>query len=169
VRQFRISNFGLRIGTTTIVIVALALSVIGPPLAAGAEQAEKIPRLGVVLHGGPYYAVFDGLRDGLKAVGLEDGQRVTLEVRDAKGDVKAAEAAAHALEQERVSLIVSITTSVSLAVKRATAQVRPADPRWLQSQRPSSPGGRSAWAHRELQDGQGPRDHDPAVRAHPGG
>ncbi len=103
--------------------MALALSVIGPPLAAGAEQAEKAPHLGVVLQGGPYYRVLDGLRDGLKAVGLEDGQRLTLVVRDAKGDLKAAEAAAHALEQEHVSLIVSITTSVSLAVKRATAQV----------------------------------------------
>ncbi len=92
-------------------------------LAAGPGQAENVPRVGVVLHGGPYLEVLDGLRDGLKAVGLEDGQRVSLVVRDTKGDVKAAEASAQALEQERVSLIVSITTSVSLAVKRATAQV----------------------------------------------
>jgi putative ABC transport system substrate-binding protein len=116
VRQFRI-------WPTAVFIAALALGILTAPLAAHGQQAEKVPRIGVVLHGGPYYAVLDGLRDGLRAVGLEDGQRVALVVRDAKGDVKAAEAAAHALEQERVSLIVSITTSVSLAVKRATAQV----------------------------------------------
>ena len=112
-----------RIWPTAVFIAALALGILTAPLAAHGQQAEKVPRIGVVLHGGPYYAVLDGLRDGLRAVGLEDGQRVALVVRDAKGDLKAAEAAAHALEQERVSLIVSITTSVSLAVKRATAQV----------------------------------------------
>ncbi len=122
-KQFRNSKFETRIGPTAVFIVTLGLALLAAPVAAHGQQAEKIPRLGVVLHGGPYYAVFDGLRDGLKAVGLEDGQRVTLEVRDAKGDLKAAEAAAQALEQERVSLIVSITTSVSLGVKRATAQV----------------------------------------------
>jgi ABC-type uncharacterized transport system substrate-binding protein len=101
----------------------ITLGLLLAPLTADTEQAENVPRLGVVLQGGPYYAILDGLRDGLKAVGLEEGQRLALVIRDAKGDLKAAEAAAHALEQERVSLIVSITTSVSLAVKRATAQV----------------------------------------------
>ncbi|HYL79914.1 MAG TPA: ABC transporter substrate binding protein, partial [Candidatus Acidoferrum sp.] len=103
--------------------VTLALAILSAPLAASAEQAVKVPRLGVVLQGGPFSATLDGLRDGLKALGLEEGKRLTLVVRDAKGDLKVAEAAAQALEQERVSLIVSIATSVTLAVKRATEQV----------------------------------------------
>ena len=106
---------------TGLLMIILALFL--PPFAAGVGQAENVPRVGVVLQGGPYYAILDGLREGLKAVGLEDGQRVALVVRDAKGNVKAAETAAQALEQEGVGLIVSITTSVSLAVKRATTQV----------------------------------------------
>ncbi len=119
-KPLRIAECRMRNGATAVIIVALALTM---RLAAGAGQAENVHRLGVVLHGGPYYAILDGLRNGLKAVGLEDRQRVALVVRDTKGDLKAPEAAAQALEQERVSLIVSITTSVSLAVKRATAEV----------------------------------------------
>ena len=76
-----------------------------------------MPRLGVVLQGGPFYAMLDGLRDGLKAVGLEDGQRVVLVIRDAKGDLKPVEAAAQALEQERVSLIVSFAGLVQSIAK----------------------------------------------------
>ncbi len=103
--------------------IILILAVLAAPLAVEAQQAEKIPRLGVVLQGGPYYATLDGLRDGLKALGLEEGKHLTLVIRDAKGDLKAVEPAAQALERERVSLIVSITTSVTLVVKRATEQV----------------------------------------------
>jgi putative ABC transport system substrate-binding protein len=108
--------------SSAVTVGAIILGLLAP-LAAGAEQAENVPRLGVVLHGGAYYATLDGLRDGLKALGLEEGKRVALVIRDTKGDLKAAEAAGQALEQERVSLIVSIATSVTLAVKRATARV----------------------------------------------
>jgi ABC-type uncharacterized transport system substrate-binding protein len=117
------TNGKWRIGPTATLIAALALTVVCVAIAAGAGQAENVPRLGVILQGGPYIAMPDGLQDGLKAVGLEDGQSVTLVVRDTKGNLKAAEAAAQALEQERVSLIVSFATSVTLAVKRATEQV----------------------------------------------
>ena len=40
-----------------------------------------------------------------------------------KGDPKALEAAAKALEQEKVDVIYSLSTSITLAVKRATASV----------------------------------------------
>lgn len=122
-KLFLNADCGIRNGTIAVYLVAFAIGVIGPQLVLGAEQAANLPRIGVVLHGGPYYGVLDGLRDGLKAVGLEDGQRLTLVVRDARGDAMAAAGAAQTLEQERVRLIVAITTSVTLAVKRATAQV----------------------------------------------
>jgi ABC-type uncharacterized transport system substrate-binding protein len=44
-------------------------------------------------------------------------------VRDGKGDLKSVEAAARSLEGENVDLIVAITTSVTLAVKRVTKSV----------------------------------------------
>ena len=122
-RQFRIAGVGLRIGPTLALVLGLALAVAGAPSLVDGQQVEGVSRVGIVLHGGPYFAALEGLREGLKALGLEEGKRVTLAVRDAKGDLKAAEAAAQALERERVSLIVSFATSVSLAVKRGTQQV----------------------------------------------
>jgi putative ABC transport system substrate-binding protein len=81
-------------------------------------------RVGVVLEGGPYYAGVDGLREGLKAAGLEEGQRLALIVRDTEGDLSAVEAAARALEHDDgVDLIVAFAASVTLAVRRSTANV----------------------------------------------
>jgi putative ABC transport system substrate-binding protein len=93
------------------------------PLAALAQQAGKRYRVGIVLVGGPYYAMIDGFKDGLKELGFEAGSQYLLHIRDVKGETKALEPAARALEQEKVDLIYSLATSVTLAVKRATAAV----------------------------------------------
>jgi ABC-type uncharacterized transport system substrate-binding protein len=53
-------------------------------------------------------------------MGLEEAKQVVLHVRDGKGDLKAVEAAARSLEAEKVDVIVTISTSVTLAAKRAT-------------------------------------------------
>jgi len=96
-----------------------AWGLLAAPLAAEAQQARVYP-VGVVLEGGPYFAAIDGLRDGLKELGLEEGKQFVLHVRDTKGDLKAVEAAARGLEAEKVDLIYAVTTSVTLATKRAT-------------------------------------------------
>jgi ABC-type uncharacterized transport system substrate-binding protein len=56
-------------------------------------------------------------------LGLEDGKQFTLTIRDTKGDVKAAEEAARNLEQDKVNLIYTTATSVTIAAKRATAGI----------------------------------------------
>jgi len=65
----------------------------------------------------------DGLRSGLKQLGLEEGKQFILTIRDTKGDVKAAEEAARNFEQEKVDLIYTTQTSVTIAAKRATADI----------------------------------------------
>ena len=89
---------------------------------AQAQQA-KVYRVGVIHEGGPFYAVVEGLKDGLRELGFEQGKHYLLEIRALKGDWKAAEAEARSLERERVDLIFSVPTSVTTAVKRATTQV----------------------------------------------
>jgi putative ABC transport system substrate-binding protein len=93
------------------------------PLVAEAQQAGKVYRVGIVLEGGPYYTMIVGLRDGLKELGFDEGSQYVLRIRDVKGDPRALEATARALEQEKVDLVWSLSTSVTLAVKRATATV----------------------------------------------
>jgi putative ABC transport system substrate-binding protein len=65
----------------------------------------------------------DGLRKGLGELGLEEGKQLILHMREGKGDLKAVEQAAGDLEREKVDLIYSFATSVTLAVKRATKTV----------------------------------------------
>src|SRR5713226_1159146 len=100
----------------------LTLALFAMPLSVGAQQA-RVYRIGVVLQGGSYSAAIDGLRDGLRELGLEEGKQFLLHVRDVKGDLKAAEVAARGLEGEKVDLIWALSTSTTLAVKRATKSV----------------------------------------------
>jgi putative tryptophan/tyrosine transport system substrate-binding protein len=103
-------------------IGGLTSGLLATPLAIQA-QPGRVYRLGVVLQGGPYLGAVDGLRKGLAELGLEEGKQLILHVRDCKGDLKAAEQAAGDLEREKVDLIYSVGTSVTLAVKRATKTV----------------------------------------------
>src|SRR6266436_6117269 len=101
---------------------AVAGGLLAGPQAVEAQQ-PRVYRVGVVLQGGPYLAAVDGLRKGLAELGLEEGKQLILHVRDGKGDLKAVEQAAGDLEREKVDLIYSVATSVTLAVKQATKKV----------------------------------------------
>jgi putative ABC transport system substrate-binding protein len=103
-------------------VVALMLGLLAAPLGAPAQE-PRVYRVGVLHLGGPYAAAVDGLRDGLKELGLEEGRHVIFHVRDLRGDPKAVPAAARALESERVDVIYAVTTSVTLEAKRATQRV----------------------------------------------
>jgi len=100
--------------------IVIALAMCGA--VAGAQQ-PKVYRIGVILPGGPLYETLEGLREGLKELGLEEGKQFTLAVRDTKGDVKAAAEAARNFEREKVDLIYALATSVTTAAKGATANV----------------------------------------------
>jgi ABC-type uncharacterized transport system substrate-binding protein len=86
-------------------------------------QQPKLYRVGVVTAGGAWYEVIDGLRAGLKQLGFDEEKQFALEIRDTKGDTKAAEEAARNLEHEKVNLIYTTQTSVTLATKRATTDI----------------------------------------------
>ena len=45
-------------------------------------QNPKVAKIGVILQGGPWYAVVEGLRDGLKKLGFVEGTNFVLEIRD---------------------------------------------------------------------------------------
>jgi ABC-type uncharacterized transport system substrate-binding protein len=135
----------------------LLLAFFGAPLIVDAQQPRP-SRIGIVLQGGPISAAVDGLRAGLREVGLEEGRQVLLYVRDAKGDLKSVEAAARTLEEDKVDLIYAVTSSVALATKRATMHVpivfyAATDPVALglvESYR--KPGGRLTGIHSQLTD-----------------
>jgi ABC-type uncharacterized transport system substrate-binding protein len=90
---------------------------------AEAQQADKIYRVGVIHQGGPFGAVVEGLRAGLKELGYEDGKQIRLEIRDTKGDLSAVKEAAKAFQRDKLNLIYVVTTSVAVAAKESTSDV----------------------------------------------
>jgi hypothetical protein len=58
----------------------------------GAQEVGP-QRVGVILQGGPWYAVVDGLREGLNQAGYVEGKRYVLDIRDTRRDLKAVEEA----------------------------------------------------------------------------
>lgn len=87
-------------------------------------QQRKSYRIGVITGGGAYYETIDGLRAGLKQLGFEEEKRFVLVIRDTKGDVaKGAEEIARNLEREKVDLIYTTQTTVTIAAKRATVNI----------------------------------------------
>ena len=100
----------------------LLVPLAGVPLTTNAQEA-KVNRVGVILPGGPYYAAIDGLREGLKELGLEDGKQYVLEIRDVKGDLKVVGEAAREFERGKVPLLYAFPTSVVTAAKQVTTQI----------------------------------------------
>ena len=104
-------------------IVCFALCAMLLALCPSAKAQQKVHRIGVLLPGGALYETVDGLKAGLRELGLEEGKQFTLTIKDTKGDLKVAEEAARNFEQEKVSLIYALASSVITAAKAATANV----------------------------------------------
>ena len=96
--------------------LGILVSLVGCVGMAEAQQ-PKVYRVGVITAGGGFYEIIDGLRVGLRELGLEEGKQFTLAIRDTKGDAKAAEEAAKNFEQEKVNLIYTTQISVTIAAR----------------------------------------------------
>ena len=105
---------GMRTIAAAFALAALALS------APATHAQAPVPHVGVILQGGPWYGVLEGLRAGLKDLNLIEGRHLVLEIRDTRGDLAAAQEAAQALENNKVAVIVAAATSVSVATKKGT-------------------------------------------------
>jgi ABC-type uncharacterized transport system substrate-binding protein len=100
--------------------IVVALTVCG---ARAEAQQAKVYRVGVLLPGGPLYEAIDGLRDGLRKLGLEEGKQFSLVIRDTKGDAKVAQEEARNLEREKVNLIYTLGTGTTTVAKGATTNI----------------------------------------------
>ena len=104
-----------------LITLAVAVFLASHPIEA--QSLKTVPRVGLIHHGGEWQTWVDGLRQGLRELGLEEGKHVVLEIRDTKGDVKAVETAARDLERDKVAILCTVATSVTQAAKAATSQV----------------------------------------------
>ena len=105
-----------------LLIAVFVAALLVPPHVASA-QGGNVRKVGVILQGGSWYDVLDGLRDGLRSLGSVEGKQFTLEIRDMHGDLEAVQQEARNLEQQQVALIYTLSTSVSVAAKKGTQKI----------------------------------------------
>ena len=106
-------------------VAALALRIASAPLAAGAQPAGKVPRIGILNPASPStVSLFhDRLREGLRDLGYVDGQNIVIEYRWAEGKNDRLPDLAAELVRLKVDLIVADGTPGALAAKRATSTI----------------------------------------------
>jgi putative ABC transport system substrate-binding protein len=105
------------------IFVALLVSLAVSAVSSVQAQPHKPYRIGIIHEGGTYDTVVEGLKDGLRGLGLEPGRDVLLEIRDMQGNRAAVGAAARSLEQTKVDLLCSLSTGDTIAAKAATKEV----------------------------------------------
>lgn len=103
-------------------IVSLALAV--APLTSDAQQAKRPYRIGI-LHEAYFPSIpqVEGLKAGLKVLGLEEGRDVTFDIRFTRGKPEAAPVAAAALIKAGVDIIFTADEEATRATKAATQTI----------------------------------------------
>src|SRR5262245_11348176 len=96
------------------------LSAFVSALYSSADAQPKLYRIGALVPGDAWYEIIDGLRVGLKELGLEEGKNYSLAIHDWRGDPKSGEETAKNLDREKVDLIYASSSGSAITAKRST-------------------------------------------------
>jgi putative ABC transport system substrate-binding protein len=105
-----------------LLLPILSLVILGTPLAANAQQAAKIPRIGY-LSPAPDTPLLEAFRQGLRDLGWVEGRNVAIEVRSAEGKYERLPELAAELVRLKMDVIFASTTPAALAAKHATTTI----------------------------------------------
>jgi putative tryptophan/tyrosine transport system substrate-binding protein len=101
-----------------MLIVALALCSLAAALAANAQQAGKIPRIGILRPGSPPDPLVEAFRQGLHELGFAEGRNISIEYRWAEGREERLPGLAADLVGLKVDVI--LAGAAAVAAKHAT-------------------------------------------------
>jgi putative ABC transport system substrate-binding protein len=102
-------------------IFATTGGLLAAPLAAEAQQAGKVPRIGcLALNPAANPHLHEAFRQGLRDLGYVEGRNVVIEYRDAEGKPERLPALAAELVALKVDVLVAQPTVAALAAKQAT-------------------------------------------------
>jgi putative tryptophan/tyrosine transport system substrate-binding protein len=96
-------------------------AVLAAPLAAGAQQAGKVWRIGQLVSSEP--VGLDAFRQRLGELGYVEGQNLFIERRNAEGRTERLPALVAEFVQLRADVIVTIGTQAALAAKQGTTEI----------------------------------------------
>ena len=98
--------------------------LLAAPIAAEAQQAAKVARIGYLSHNLALNRHLpEAFRQGLRDLGYVEGRNVAIEFRDAEGKVERLPALAAELVALKVDVIVTVSNTTALAAKQATRTV----------------------------------------------
>jgi ABC-type uncharacterized transport system substrate-binding protein len=108
-----------------IIVWLLATGFLATASLAGAQQAKKVPRIGVLMSGSPEprRAVLDSFRQGLRDFGYTEGQNIVIEYRFSEERDELLSDLAVELVQLKVDVIVTSGIPPALAAKQATTTI----------------------------------------------
>jgi len=103
----------------------LSAGLLVAPLAAGAQQAGKVYRIGYLTSGSPTNdpRLIEAFRQGLRELGWVEGQNIATEHRFAEGRFERLPDLAAELARPQVDIIVAVTTHAAAAAKNATGTI----------------------------------------------
>ncbi len=105
-----------------VLIVILTVGIFSTSLSVNAQQATKIPRIGLLMSTATPH--FEGtFRHGLREHGLVEGKNITIEYRSAEGKYGRLLHLAAELVRLKVDVLVAETTPAALAAKNATKTI----------------------------------------------
>jgi putative ABC transport system substrate-binding protein len=108
-----------------VFLVSLAGGLLAAPLAAEAQPAGKVPRMGFLSPTSPSSDAgrLAAFREGLRELGYVEGQNIAIESRWAEGNYDRLPGLAADLVRLKVDVIVTYGTPASHAAKRATGSI----------------------------------------------
>jgi putative tryptophan/tyrosine transport system substrate-binding protein len=114
-------------------LILLCVAVLVVALAAEAQQAGKVYRIGVLSAAVLPPRLLQSFQEGLRELGYVEGKNVAIESRDAGGKNERLAALADELVQLKVDIILTVNTPATQAAKNATGTIpivmtRVADP-----------------------------------------
>jgi putative ABC transport system substrate-binding protein len=103
-------------------IEVIAGGLLAAPLAAEAQQAGKVNRIGFLRFGEPPPTYIEGFRQGLRELGYLEGQNITIEYGLARSAAQLPDVAAE-LVRRKVDVLVASGTPSVLPAKSATSTI----------------------------------------------
>ena len=112
-------------GSTIGYIVTLILSLLTAPLTSSAQQAAKVPRLGLLIPGSSsaFAPRIEAFRHGLRDLGYVEGRNITIEYRFAEGQDDRLPALVAELIRLHVDIMVTDGEEAILAAQHATTTI----------------------------------------------
>ena len=106
-----------------VLLLALSALLFAFCLSAEAQQAAKIPRVGILFIGGRDQPHVEAFKQGLRERGYTEGKNIVLDYRYAEGNVDRLPSLAAELVQLKVDVIVTTSGNSARAVTEATKTI----------------------------------------------